>query len=152
MINLIPSRGVENMTGINFKILSQVLTTALETAHGCKLDMNVKVHKSRIAGTSLCDPIDRHNFLINLDRDNVSRRYQWTAILHELRHCVQFHLFNYWPDTVKFKSFNAYYQCVEERDARKAEKLYKEIYQMYSGYTGMLKKFKDLNLNKIVGA
>lgn len=152
MIELQASKGIEKQTGIDFHLLSSILTTVLESAHGKNIHLTAKVHKSRQANVSLCETDGKSRFKISLDTCNVKKRYQWTALLHELRHCIQYNLFGYWPDTAVFKSYKQYYMSVEEVDARKAEKLYGEVVKIYEYHIKAQAKFSKLGLNKIKGA
>ena len=152
MIKLNASIGIQKQTGIDFTLLSSILTSVLESAHGRKINLNVKVHKSRIAETSTCEYSSKRDFKIALDPSNASKRYQWTALLHELRHAIQWNLFNYWPNVTQYKSYNKYYTAIEEVDARKAEKMYSEIVKIYEYTVKAQDKFKSLGLNKIKGA
>tara|TARA_R110001606_G_scaffold393268_2_gene563042 strand:+ start:446 stop:904 length:459 start_codon:yes stop_codon:yes gene_type:complete len=151
MIELIPSPGIERQTNIDFKLLSSILTNVLETAHKKRINIKAKVHKSKEAGTSLCEYKDKWNYKISLDQDNVKKRYQWTALLHELRHCIQFNLYGFWPNTVVFKSYKQYFTAAEEVDARKMEKMYSEIVKIYEYNVKAQAKFKKLGLNTIKG-
>jgi len=152
MIELNASKGIEKQTGIDFELLSNVLTSVFEAAHGCKIHIKAQVHKSRIKDTSLCEYQTRRKFKISLDTCNITKRYQWTALLHELRHCIQYNLFSFWPNTAVFKSYRQYFTAVEEVDARKMEKMYGEIVKIYEYNIRAQNKFKALNLNKIKGA
>lgn len=152
MIELIASKGIEKQTGIDFHLLSSILTTVLESAHGCNIYIKAQVHKSRIKDTSLCEYTSRRKFKISLDTCNLKKRYQWTALLHELRHCIQYNLFNFWPNTAAFKSYKAYFTAVEEVDARKMEKMYGEVIKIYEYNVKAQAKFKKLKLNKIKGS
>lgn len=149
MIILEPSRGIEEATKIDFKLLSQLLTTLLEANHKRKINIVAKVHKSRIADTSLCTHVDGWEFLINLDVSNRKRRYLFGSILHELRHCIQKNLFGYWPDTHAMKTWKDYWYSKEEIDARKMEKLTTQMIRAYDAMITMNDQFKKLHLNKI---
>jgi hypothetical protein len=151
MIELIASKGIEKQTGIDYKLLSTILTNVFESAHGRKINIKAQVHKCRIKNTSLCEYSTRRKFKISLDTCNLKKRYQWTALLHELRHCIQYNLFNFWPNTAVFKSYKHYYTSIEEVDARKAEKMYVEVVKIYEYNIKAQAKFKMLGLNKIKG-
>ena len=151
MIELTASKGIAEQTGIDFQLLSTILTTILERAHGRKIYFKAQVHKSRQKDVSLCELHSKRKFKIQLDTCNTAARYQWTALLHELRHCVQYNLFGFWPNTSVFKSYKQYYTAIEEVDARKAEKLYAEVRKIYELHIKALDKFKTLGLKNIKG-
>ena len=121
MIILEPSVGIKKVTGIDFKLLSNILTMLLEVNHNRDLNIVAKVHKSKIKDT----------------------------LLHELRHCCQYHIWKYWPSTGKFKTYAAYYRSKEEVDARKIERLTREVIKMYDLHVDFNSKFTDLRLNKL---
>ena len=93
MIILEPSAGIKKATGIDFKLLSNILTMLLEVNHKRDLYITAKVHKSKISDTSLCEAIDRSNFLIKLDQTaKQTKKFIFSSLLHELRHCCQYHI------------------------------------------------------------
>jgi hypothetical protein len=150
MIILEPSAGIKKATGIDFKLLSNILTMLLEVNHKRDLDIIAKIHKSKISDTSLCEAIDRNNFLIKLDQTaKQTKKFIFSSLLHELRHCCQYHIWKYWPDTGKFKTYADYYRSKEEVDARKIERLTREVIKMYDLHVTFNSKFTDLRLNKL---
>jgi hypothetical protein len=151
MIELTASQGIEKQTGINFQLLSTILTTVFEAAHGRKIHIKAQVHKCRDKDTSTCEYISKRKFKISLNTCNIKKRHQWTALLHEFRHCVQYNLFGFWPNTAVFKSFKHYYTSIEEVDARTAEKMYTEVLKIYEYHIKAQEKFKKLGLKKIKG-
>ena len=149
MIILDPSRGIKQSTKIDFDLLSQLLTTLLETNHKRKINIVAKIHKSKTKGTSLCSHISRSRFLINLDISSRKPRYLFGSILHEVRHCIQKNLFGYWPDTGAMNTWKEYWYSKEEIDARKMEKLTTQMMKAYDAMTMMNEQFKQYNLNKV---
>ena len=148
MIILEPSVGIKKATGIDFKLLSNILTMLLEVNHNRDLNIVAKVHKSKIKDTSFCECIDRTNFLIKLDQTSKqTTKFIFSSLLHELRHCCQYHIWKYWPSTGKFKTYAAYYRSKEEVDARKIERLTREVIKMYDLHVAFNSKFTDLRLN-----
>ena len=105
MIILEPSVGVKKKTGINFDILSDILTLVFERNHKRDLNIYAKVHLSRVPDTSLCEAISHTHYLIKLDQTaKQTKKFVFSSLLHELRHCFQNHIWNYWPDSTKFKT------------------------------------------------
>ena len=150
MIILDPSRGIKQATKINFNLLSQLLTTLLEANHKRKINIVAKVHKSRVAGTSMCWHVDEHEFQINLDISNTKKRYIFSSLLHELRHCIQINLFEYyWDTSSSMKTWREYWYSKEEVDARKMEKLTTQMIKAYDAMVVMNDQFKKYGLNKI---
>ena len=149
MIILDPSVGVKQLTNLDFNLLSKLITLMLETNHKQRININAKIHKSRIKGTSLCQHVNGREFLINLDTSNTKKRYLISSILHEVRHCIQKNIFGYWPDTHNMKTWRDYWYSKEEIDARKMEKLTTQMIKSYDSMVKMSEQFKELNLNKI---
>jgi len=150
MIVLEPSAGIKKATEIDFNLLSNILTMLLESNHRRDLHIVAKIHKSRIEGTSLCESIDRSNYVIKLDQaSKQTKKFVFSSLLHELRHCCQYNIWKYWPDTGKFKTYTEYYRSKEEVDARKIERLTREVIKMYDTYVDFNSKFRDLRLNKL---
>ena len=149
MILLEPSRTIKQQTNIDFDLLSQLLTTVLEKNHKRKINIVARVHKSKIAGTSFCHHEDGYNFLIQLDTSKRKPRYLFGSILHELRHCIQKNLFNYWPLTANMKTWKDYWFSREEIDARKMERLTTQVMKSYNSMVEMGNLFTKLNLNKV---
>ena len=149
MILLEPSRTIKQQTNIDFDLLSQLLTTVLEKNHKRKINMVARVHKRKTAGTSFCSHEDGYNFLIHLDTSKRKPRYLFGSILHELRHCIQKNLFNYWPVTTNMKTWKDYWFSREEIDARKMERLTTQVMKSYNSMVEMGNLFTKLNLNKV---
>jgi len=150
MIILEPSVGVKKKTGINFDILSDILTLVFERNHKRDLNIYAKVHLSRVPDTSLCEAISNTHYLIKLDQTaKQTKKYVFSSLLHELRHCFQNHIWSYWPDSTKFKTYTEYFRSKEEVDARKAERLTREIIKMYDMHLAFNEKFRKVGLNKL---
>ncbi len=149
MILLEPSQGIKKDTKLDYNLLGKILTTLLEYNHKKKINLNVKVHKSRIPRTSYCHQKTKRNYIISLDINNNNKRYIFSSLLDELRHCIQFNLFGYWNHVVHFKTWREYYYSKEEMDARKMERLTTELIKIYDSFTKVNDKFKDLELSKL---
>jgi len=149
MIILEPSPGIKRDTKLNFDVISNLLTTLLEYNHKRSIKLFVKVHKSRTKGVSFCSHIDKNEFLINLDMSKQSRKYIFGSILHEIRHCIQKHIFKYWPDTNYMKTWRDYWYSKEEKDARKIEALTTHFIKSYDTMIKMNSIFKAKKMYKI---
>ena len=149
MIILEPSYGITTDTKLNFNIIGNLLTTLLEFNHKRKINLYVKIHKSRNIGTSFCTHIDKKEYLINLDTSNTSRKYIFSSILHEIRHCIQKEVFKYWNATSYMKTWKDYWCSKEEVDARKMEALTSDFIKSYDAFLSMYGKFKTKKLYTI---
>tara|TARA_R100001079_G_scaffold110829_1_gene87693 strand:+ start:1687 stop:2139 length:453 start_codon:yes stop_codon:yes gene_type:complete len=149
MILLEPSKGIKQETKLDFKLLETLLTTILEYNHKKKIYLKVKVHKSRIPGTSYVHQKTKRNYLIGLDTSNTKKRYLISSLLHEIRHCLQFNLFGFWNHAVQFKSWKEYYTSREEVDARKMERLTTQLIKIYDSSTKLNDTFRDLELSRM---
>jgi hypothetical protein len=149
MILLEPSQGIKQKTKIDFNLLETLLTSILEYNHRKKIYLNVKVHKSRIPGTSYVHQKSKRNYLIGLDTSNTKKKYLFSSILHELRHCLQYNLFGFWNHQIHFKTWNEYYTSKEEVDARKMERLTTQLVKIYDSSTKLNDTFKDLELSRM---
>lgn len=149
MIILEPSPGIKKDTKLNFDVISNLLTTLLEYNHKRSIKLFVKVHKSRTKGVSYCSHVDKHEFIINLDMNNKNRKYIFGSILHEIRHCIQKQIFNYWPVTTNMKTWRDYWYSKEEVDARKIEALTTHFIKSYDAMVKMNSIFKTKKMHKI---
>jgi len=150
MIILEASKGIKQSTGINFKVLSDVLSILIQGNHRKKIEMTVKVQKSRQPGVSYCEADDNNNFKICLDQTTrQTRKFIFGSILHELRHCCQLNIWNYWANTCKFKTYEDYFNSKEERDARKIEKLTRQVIKLYDLHVDFHKQYAKIGLNKL---
>ena len=95
-----------------------------------------------MAGISIKD------YKIELDTAKANRRYIFGSLLHEIRHCIQNNLFNFW-NTASLKTWKSYYFSKEEIDARKMERLTTQFIKYYDSFMKMEEQFKDLKLSKI---
>lgn len=148
MILLNPSAGVKKETGINFSILEKLITTTLEHNHKRKLNLDIKINKSRMKGISLCHANSKKKYTIDLDTSKKNKRYLFSSILHEIRHCIQNNVFSTWS-TSNMKTWRDYYFSKEEIDARKMEKLTTQFIKSYESFVKMEEQFKSLSLNKL---
>lgn len=145
MIILEPSCGIKKDTKLNFNIIGNLLTTILEFNHKRKINLHVKIHKSRNVGVSYCAHIDKKAYLINLDMSNKRRKYLFGSILHEIRHCIQKEVFKFWPNH-HMKTWRDYWCAKEEVDARKMEALTTDFIKSYDAFLAMNEKFKNKKL------
>ena len=148
MIILQPSARVKRETGINFDVFETLLTNMLEFNHKKNLNISVIIHKSKVRGTSFCTPVSIKDYRIELDTTKPNKRYIFGSLLHEIRHCIQNNLFNFWNDDI-LKTWKAYYFSKEEIDARKMERLTTQFIKYYDAFMKMEEQFKDLKLSKI---
>ena len=148
MIKFLPSQRIKEDTEIDFELLGKICTDVFEKGFKRKINVYCKVWKSKQKETSTMEKTNgRCQFTMNLDIEG-SRRYVFGTILHELRHAFQEYVFNF-TAVARFASYNAYYKSLEERDARKQEKLTSEIIKIYDNYKKAAVKFKRLNLKEL---
>ena len=112
-----------------------------------KVELPSSNFKSKIA-----DILKNEGFIkdykIELDTAKPNRRYIFGSLLHEIRHCIQNNLFNFWS-TSNLKTWKAYYFSKEEIDARKMERLTTQFMKYYDSFMKMEEQFKELKLSKI---
>jgi len=149
MIILEPSAGIKKDTKLNFDVISNLLTSLLEYNHKRKINLYVKIHKSKTAGASFCTPIEGNEYLINLDMSNKKKRYVFGTILHEIRHCIQKEVFKFWPVERSMKTWKDYYFSKEEIDARKIEALTTQFIKSYDAFMNLNELFTKKQLNKL---
>ena len=148
MIKLFPSRRVKQETGIDFELLSKICTDVFERGFQRKINVYCKVWKSKEKETSSMEVTHgRTQFTMHLDTEG-TRRYVFGSILHELRHAFQEYVFRF-HTIARFTSYNAYYKSLEERDARKQEKLTGEIIKIHDNFKKAEEKFKRFNLKEL---
>tara|TARA_R110001583_G_C5578295_1_gene402664 strand:- start:22 stop:471 length:450 start_codon:yes stop_codon:yes gene_type:complete len=148
MIKFLPSRRVKKDTEIDFELLSKICTDVFEKGFKRNINIYCKVWKSKEKETSTMEKTNgRCQFTMNLDIEG-NKRYVFGTILHELRHAFQEYLFNF-TTIARFASYAAYYKSLEERDARKQEKLTSEIIKIYDNYKNAEIKFKYFNLKEL---
>lgn len=145
MIKLFPSKRVEKLTNLDFKLLEWIIDRVVCDNIGKELDYNITIHKSRVADTSYVVLEKRSkDFIIQLDCDG-DMRYTIGTILHEIRHIIQHTLFKT-PVGTAFKSYRQYYVSQEERDARQFEKLATPIMHMYKAFEKSKDVFRKYDL------
>ena len=154
MVILEPSQGIKKATGIDFDILGDVVSTILMNTHRKPVDFVCKIHKSRQEGVSQVTYSDEGKsgscFEMKLDQTSKqTRRFIFSSILHELRHCCQLNIWGYWPDTAKFKSYDEYYSSKEEKDARKMEKMTTIVMRMYDNAVKAKELYHEFDLCKL---
>ena len=155
MVILEPSQGIKKYTGIDFDVLGDVISMIYMNCHREPVNFVCKIHKSREPGVSQVtysdDAKSGSRFEMMLDQTTrPTRKFIFGTILHELRHCCQLNIWNYWcDDTAKFKTFDDYWDSKEEKDARKAEKMTAIVIKMYDNAIKAKKLYKDYGLTKL---
>ena len=147
MVILEPSQGIKKVTGIDFDVLGDVVSMLYMNTHRKPVDFVCKIHKSRDPGVSKSGT----KFDMKLDQTSrQTRKFVFGSILHELRHCCQLNIWNYWSDDVsKFKTYEDYFDSKEEKDARKAEKMTSIVIKMYDNAMKAKKLYKEYGLTKL---
>ena len=149
MIKFFPSRRVIKETKIDFELLGKICTDIFEKGFNQKINIECKVWKSRVKEQSTMDRTSQSIRYYTMDLDTEgTRRYVFGSILHELRHAFQEYVFNF-TTVARFASYTAYYKSLEERDARKQERLTSEIIKIYDNYKKADEKFKRFNLKEL---
>ena len=155
MVILEPSQGIKKYTGIDFDVLGDVISMLYMNGHRKPVDFVCRIHKSRYPGVSQVtysdDAKSGSRFEMVLDQTTrPTRKFIFGTILHELRHCCQLNIWNYWcDDAAKFKTFDDYWDSKEEKDARKAEKMTAIVIKMYDNAIKAKKLYKDYGLTKL---
>ena len=154
MVILEPSPGIKKATGINFDVLGDVISMLYQNNHRKPVDFVCRIHKSREPGVSQVtysdDAKTGHLFDMKLDQTTrQTRKFIFGSILHELRHCCQLNIWDYWTDTGKFNCFEDYYESKEEVDARKAEKLTRIVIKLYDATMEANALYKKHGLTKL---
>ena len=148
MIRFFPSIRIKKETEIDFELLGNICTGVFEKGFKRKINVYCKVWKSREKETSMMELTKgRSRFTMHLDTEG-NRRYVFGSILHELRHAFQEYVFKF-STIARFTSYNAYYKSLEERDARKQEKLTSEIIKIHDNFKEAEEKFKRLNAKEL---
>ena len=148
MIKFFPSKRIKKETGIDFVLLSKICTDVFEKGFKRKINVYCKVWRSKEKETSMMECTKgRTQFTMHLDTAG-DERYVFGTILHELRHAFQEYLFKF-TTIARFTSYTAYYKSLEERDARKQEKITSEIIKIYDNYNKAEEKFKRFNLKEL---
>ena len=148
MIRFFPSIRIKKETEIDFELLGNICTGVFEKGFKRKINVYCKVWKSREKETSMMELTKgRSRFTMHLDTEG-NRRYVFGSILHELRHAFQEYVFKF-STIARFTSYNAYYKSLEERDARKQEKLTSEIIKIHDNFKEAEEKFKRFNLKEL---
>ena len=155
MVILEPSPGIKKSTGIDFDVLGDVISMIYMNTHRKPVDFVCKIHKSRDPGVSQVtysdDAKSGSKFDMKLDQTSrQTRKFVFGSILHELRHCCQLNIWNYWSDDVsKFKTYEDYFDSKEERDARKAEKMTAVVIKLYDNAMKAKEMYKDFGLTRL---
>lgn len=131
MIRYVATRRVKELTGIDFDCLSKAVTLVVEESHGKFRGGTIKVHKNAHAW----DAYYSHRKLIKLNLSTKrTKRDIFASILHETRHWMQHVVFKQdiqaeIKDSIT--DWKAYKQSSIEVDARKFEKLAKDLLKIY---------------------
>lgn len=139
MVKLIPSEGIKKATGIDYDLLSYILSRFILPSKRITLH----VYKTRSDYSFYCE--DSKMIAVDL-KSNTRFSDIIKTILHELRHYIQTKHFK-----IKFTDYTCYrtyYNCPEEKDARNFEKLSTEICHIYKSYVKLQQKIKDLKLDE----
>ena len=138
MIILQPSAGFVKATGLDFKLLTFILSRFIKI-HSRAV---IRIHKSKQDWSEFW-PDDK---IINIDlKQGTSLRYVVSTLLHELRHYNQVKVFK--SIRFNYSTYNEYYNSAEERDARKFEKLATDVCKIYNGYKSIEEKFKKFKFD-----
>jgi len=149
MIKLIASQGVIKDTKLNYETLGNICTQIFRSGFGKDLKLKCIIHKSRTADLSCIEKISRGKYKISLDtKGDTDKKYYIGTILHELRHAIQDEIFKF-RVIAKFSTYNAYYNSLEEKDARKQERLTTEVMKIYDNYEKAQEKFVKFNLKEL---
>ena len=140
MILLLPSKTIRQKTGIDFDLLTHILSYFIQTDQ----TVAIYVYKSK-TDISWFYP-EEQIISVALSNREKDMRYIITVILHELRHYIQATQFDsvFAPD---YSSFNQYYNSPEEKDARAFEKISSEVYNIYKLYNKIDTKLNKISLN-----
>lgn len=139
MIIFKPTSGFLKKTDLDFKIINTIFNTFISTPR--KVTIKVECARSNYSAFYFVGK----RIAINT-RQGTSLRYVISTLLHEIRHYFQIANFR---DHIQyhFPSYNAYYNSPEERDARKFEKLTREVCKIYTEFKSIETKIKLLDLD-----
>ena len=154
MVILEPSHGIKKYTGIDFDVLGDVISMIYMNGHRKPVDFVCRIHKSREAGVSQVTYADEgksgHLFDMKLDQTTrPTRKFLFSTILHELRHCCQLNIWGYWTEVAKYNTYEDYWTSKEEMDARKAEKMTAIVIKMYDNALKAKELYKECGLTKL---
>jgi len=154
MVILEPSQGIKKYTGIDFDVLGDVISMLYMNGHRKPVDFICRIHKSREAGVSQVtysdDGKSGHLFDMKLDQTTrPTRKFLFSTILHELRHCCQLNIWGYWTDVPRYNTYEEYFDSKEEVDARKAEKMTTIVMKLYDNALKAKELYKECGLTKL---
>jgi hypothetical protein len=139
MIKFLPTNGIIKATGLDFDLLTFIISRFLNV----KYSRALRVERSKKIYSYYCD--DNKVIYINT-RESTALKFIVATLLHEVRHYMQmrekcnnldFTYTSYWN----------YYSSPEERDARKFERLATEVCKIYNQYRIIESKFKKYELD-----
>jgi len=139
MIQLIPSKTLVNSSGIDFALLSSIISEFIKfdtlTTFKCEK------HKHCFSEINLEKRIIR---LFVSENNNL--QYYVGTIIHELRHFMQYLKYK---DilTFNYDNYKDYYNSPEERDARRFETIATDICKIYNAHISIAEKFKKYQFN-----
>jgi len=141
MIQFLPSKSVIEKTGLDFELVSFILSRFVKT----KRKIKVKVHKSKGNYSAFYVGCN----LIKLDLPNsITQRCILSDLLHEVRHILQVENLPF-KLSFKYGSFREYYSSPEEKDARKFEKIATEVCSIYKNYKKLEEKITKFKLDSL---
>ncbi len=154
MVILEPSQGIKKYTGIDFDVLGDVISMLYMNGHRKPVDFICRIHKSREAGVSQVtysdDGKSGHLFDMKLDQTTrPTRKFIFSTILHELRHCCQLNIWGYWTEVQRYNTYEDYFNSKEELDARKAEKMTTIVMKLYDNALKAKELYKECGLTKL---
>jgi len=149
VIKFLPTKGVVKSTNIDYELLAWIFTKVFEDNFDRKLNLKFRIQKSRHKETSLIYFVSKKKYNIHLDCTSKNTlKHIISCLLHEVRHALQFVIFKYDVEC-EFTSYYEYYNSIEERDARRFEKLTTSITAIYNKFIESSKVFEKLNLKEL---
>ena len=154
MVILEPSPGIKKYTGIDFDVLGDVISMLYMNGHRKPVDFICRIHKSREAGVSQVTYSDdgKSGYLFDMKLDQTTRptrKFLFSTILHELRHCCQLNIWGYWTEVPRYNTYEDYFNSKEEIDARKAEKMTTIVMKLYDNALKAKLLYKECGLTKL---
>ena len=154
MVILEPSPGIKKYTGLDFDVLGDVISMLYMNGHRKPVDFICRIHKSREAGVSQVTYSDdgKSGYLFDMKLDQTTRptrKFIFSTILHELRHCCQLNIWGYWTEVPRYNTYEDYFNSKEEIDARKAEKMTTIVMKLYDNALKAKQLYKECGLTKL---
>lgn len=138
MIILQPSAGFIKATGLDFKLLTFILSRCIKIHPR----VVIKIYKNKQGWSEFWS--DTKVIKIDL-KQGTSLKYIVSTLLHELRHFNQVRVFK--SIRFNYSTYNEYYNSAEERDARKFEKLAADVCRIYNSYKSIEEKFNKFKFD-----